>query len=250
LSKPNPDSVSDLIAKQVKVYKTKEGDTLKSIAQNFGITQNTIIWANKLSSSQIKPGWDLLILPTDGIIVTANSNTTLPDIARKYNSNVDTIISYNGMANAEAFDEGQIIIIPGGTITPPPAAKPKPKKPRDGKVKPEGVVKPEDVDYGTGHAFPWGYCTWYVATKVHIPFGGNAKVWLKNAQSMGIPTGKIPVPGAVVVTNESQYGHVAYVQSVDEDSFTVSEMNYVKFGKVSTRTISKSSRNIKGFIYP
>ncbi len=247
--KPNPDSISGLIAKQIKVYETKSGDTLKSIAANFGLSTNTIIWANKLPGTQIKPGWQLLIPPTDGIIVTANSNTTLPDLAKKYKVSLETIIAYNGLADAEAFEEGQIIILPGG-IMPQPAPKPTPRNTNDGKVKPEGVIKPKIVNNGTGHIFPWGYCTWYVATKVHIPFGGNAKLWLKNAQGFGIQTGKVPVPGAVVVTNESKYGHVAFIESVSENSFVVSEMNYEKFGKINKRTISKTSKAIKGYIYP
>jgi surface antigen len=53
------------------------------------------------------------------------------------------------------------------------------------------------------------------------------------------------------VTNESRkYGHVALVVSVDDDGFTVSEMNYEHFGRVDTRFIPSGSRFVKGFIYP
>ncbi len=250
---PNPDSVQSLIAKQVKIYQTQNGDSLKSIAKNFGISEQTIIWANKLTGSSVKAGWQLIILPTDGVVVKADSNTTIPDIAKKYGVSMEKIIAYNALDGAEDIEAGQLVIVPGGIMPTPPAAKPKPKPPvrsNDGKVKPNGVVKPDVVDNGTGHAFPWGYCTWYVATRVHVPWGGNAKAWLANAKAYGSVVTRTPEPGTIVVTTESRFGHVAYVESVDDDGFTVSEMNYKQFGKTDTRWISKNSPVIRGFIHP
>lgn len=247
---PNPDSVSSLIAKQVKIYQTQSGDTLPNVAKNFGISQQTIMWANKLTSSAIKPGWQLLILPTDGVLIKADSNTTLPDIAKKYGVTMEKIIAYNALDGAEDIEAGQIVIVPGGIMPAPPVVKKAPVKRNDGKVKPEGVQKPQVVDNGTGHTFPWGYCTWYVATKVHVPWGGNAKAWLTNAKAYGAVVSKTPSVGTIMVSTESRFGHVAYVESVDDNGFTVSEMNYVKFGKTNTRWISKNSPVIRGFINP
>ena len=44
---------------------------------------------------------------------------------------------------------------------------------------------------------------------------------------------------------------MAYVEGVSGDSFTVSEMNYVGWDRVSSRTISNSSPgpNFLGFVY-
>ncbi len=222
-----------------------------SIARENGINEQTIIWANKLPSSSIKPGWFLIILPTDGILYKATSNDTLPDLAKKYSGSLDTIISYNGLANAEDIDSGQLIIIPGGKMPAPPKPKVVPKSNNSGKVKPGGVSQPTVVDNGTGHLFPWGYCTWYVATRVHVPWGGNAKNWLANAKAYGAIITNKATPGAIVVTTDNRrWGHVAYVESVDEDGFTVSEMNYEKFGRVNTRWIPNNSKIIRGFILP
>lgn len=247
--KPNPDSIGMLIKKQIKVYTTQPGDTLRSIAQENGITVQTLVDANKLAAgTAVKPGWDLVILPTDGVLYTANANDTLPDIAKKFSGNLETIISYNGLGGAEDIEAGQVIIVPGGHMPLPPA---KPKVTNDGKIKAKGVSRPENVDNGTGHIFPWGYCTWYVASQVHVPWGGNAKNWLANAQSYGATTTKEPSVGAIVVTTDNtRYGHVALVVGVDEDGFTVNEMNYEKFGKVNSRWISKNSRTVRGFIIP
>lgn len=250
--KPNPDSIGMLIEKQVKIYETKSGDTLKSIATAHGITVQTLIDANKIAAgTAIKPGWQLIILPIDGVIYTATPNDTLPDVAKKFSGNIETIISYNGLGGAEDIEGGQIIIVPGGHM-PLPVVKPVvPKVTNDGKIKPKGVTTPANVDNGTGHIFPWGYCTWYVASQVHVPWGGNAKNWLANARGYGAVVTNEPTVGAIVVTNDdARYGHVALVMSVDANGFTVNEMNYEKFGKVSSRWISKTSKSIKGFILP
>jgi surface antigen len=97
--------------------------------------------------------------------------------------------------------------------------------------------------------FPWGYCTWWVAHKRYIPWRGNAWQWYGNAIAYGRPVGKTPVVGAVMVTWESRIGHVAYVESVNGNTFTVSEMNYRGYGIQSTRTITTSSVPLIGFIY-
>lgn len=249
LVQPNADTLESLVAKQIKIYKTQSGDTLGKIAEQNNISKKTIMWANNLTSETIKPGWYLIILPTDGVLHKATSNNTLPDLEKKYGGNLETIISYNGLENAEDIDEGQLIIIPGGKI--PEAPKPLAQKRDPSKVKPEGVAKPKVINNGTGHIFPWGYCTWYVATKVHVPWGGNAKNWLANAKAYGAVISNEPAVGAIVVTKDQpRYGHVAYIESVDVNGITVSEMNYKQFGKVNTRWISKKSSTIRGYIYP
>jgi len=173
--KPNPDSINSLIAKQIKIYETKQGDTLKSISAENGISQQTIIWTNKLSGTSIKSGWQLIILPTDGVLHIADSNDTLPDVAKKYSVDMDKIISYNLLDNAEDIEPGQVIIVPGGTITAPPAPKPLPKPTTKPGTKEPTPTKPSRVNNGTGHIFPWGYCTWYVASRIHVPWGGMPK---------------------------------------------------------------------------
>ncbi|MDE2311542.1 MAG: LysM peptidoglycan-binding domain-containing protein [Patescibacteria group bacterium] len=250
--KPNPDSVQGLVAKQIKIYQTQPGDTLKSVAAEFGISIQTIKWANNLPNDTIKPGWQLIILPTDGVLVKADSNTTLPDIAAKYKVPLDTIISYNLLDGPEDIDNGQLIIVPGGVMPEPPKPKPAPKpaKPKSSGSTGDEYTPPAQEDVGTGHLFPWGYCTWYVASRIHVPWGGNAKNWIANARAYGAVVNKEPAVGAIVVTNENRrFGHVAIVEQVEDGRFLVSEMNYAHFGRVDQRWISVGSSVIRGFIY-
>ncbi len=107
-----------------------------------------------------------------------------------------------------------------------------------------------------GGSGPWpnhfffGQCTWYVANHVYVPWYGNAIEWWANARPY-YPEGQAPRVGAIMVTRESGYGHVALVVAVNADgSWTVSEMNYVAWGVVDQRTIRPGQVPVVGFIYP
>lgn len=98
--------------------------------------------------------------------------------------------------------------------------------------------------------FAFGYCTWYVATKRNVPWFGNAIDWWPNARSYGYAEGQKPVVGAIMVTRESSWGHVAYVESVNADgSWTVSEMNYKAWNVVDIRIVRPGRTPVVGFIY-
>lgn len=76
-----------------------------------------------------------------------------------------------------------------------------------------------------------GQCTWYAygrALKVtgkKMPLG-NAAMWIQNAKAMGYATGSQPSKNAVVVLAGNNFGHVAFVESWDGTSITISEGNY------------------------
>jgi surface antigen/LysM repeat protein len=261
ITKVDTGSAHTLVLEQVKVYVTQPGDTLQSIAQKYGITTETIVWANNLPSNTIAPGWDLLILPTSGVLYKVTANDTLPDLASYFNADINQIISYNNLSDESDVNTGDILIIPGGTVPAPkvaPVAKsPEGAKPKPAKVKltvggkvyyepaPPGI---QDLP-GAEHQFPWGQCTYYVAEVRHVTWGGNARSWLTNAAAAGAKVGRTPIPGAIMVSSESRYGHVAVVDTVSGDSFTVTEMNYKGLGIIDTRTISLGDGYVRGFIY-
>lgn len=112
-------------------------------------------------------------------------------------------------------------------------------------------VERQDVSLSyNNNSYYYGYCTWYVATKRNIPNSwGNAGQWFGSAQASGYATGYEPAPGAIIVTAESGWGHVGYVESVNADTITISEMNYAGWGIVNTREISKTNPVITGYIY-
>ena len=101
--------------------------------------------------------------------------------------------------------------------------------------------------------FPWGQCTWYVASLRDVTWGGDAWEWLLAAAALGEHEGIIPRVGAIVVfgpgNGYSPLGHVAYVEAVVKTtSFIVDEANAYGLGIVDQRLIS-SLTDVEGFIY-
>lgn len=249
----------------VSIYTVEDGDTISSIAFEHKITINTILWANDLADvNSIKPGDQIFILPVAGLSYTVKSGDSIEDIAKKFSADKERILAFNSLPANGQLTLGEQIIIPDG------------RKEEEKKANPlsslaQGVTRrqyttQQDSDFaenigssgksifsgnaGAGHRFPYGYCTWYVAQKRYVPWGGNAGTWLYNAKANGYSTGKAPKTGAIIVTTENRYyGHVALVEKVSDDSITVSEMNYNAWGKVNRRTLPTNSRSIKGYIY-
>lgn len=241
----------------VKTYTVQSGDTLAGIARNFNITLNTLLWSNDLDPGEsVNPGDKVFILPVSGVRHKIADGDTPESLAKKFQADVNNLLAFNSITPGVPLEVGTEIIIPGGREETPVrtttiALQPRTyADPNASASAPSSLGKPTDRKPGAGHRFPYGYCTWYVATKRYVPWGGNAGTWLYNSRAMGYKTGKEPVKGSIMVTTESPYyGHVAYVESVGKDTFTVSEMNYVGFAKKSTRTVKKGSRFIKGFVY-
>jgi len=112
-------------AGQISVYIVREGDALSEIASMFGVSINTILWANDLKkASSIKEGDELIILPVSGLQYTVRKGDTLKSIAKKYSGDADDIASYNGIEGDAELIAGEDIIIPGGELASAPAASP------------------------------------------------------------------------------------------------------------------------------
>ncbi len=233
----------------VTIYKVKPGDTVSSIASAHHITVNTILWANALDNpDSIMPGDKIFILPVSGLSYTVKSGDSLDSIAKKYKAKKSEIIAFNSLPANGEIKKGENIIIPDGQKKVPTKT---PSFHLATRVytsfTPHGKIVKGKA--GSGHRFPYGYCTWYVAQKRYIPWSGNAGTWLYHAKSAGYATGRKPRVGSIMVSTTSWWGHVAYVEKVKNGMITISEMNYRAWGKVDRRTISYHSRSIIGFIY-
>ncbi len=242
----------------VTLYTIEDGDTLSGIAEKHKITVNTILWANDIENlDEIRPGDQIFILPVAGLKYVVQDGDTIEDIAKKYHGNMDRIIAFNDLPANGRLEVGNEIIIPDGYKEVPKPKEDTSLLDRRQYATEEGGATTDisgwrtpDGKAGAGHKFPYGYCTWYVAQNRYVPWGGNAGTWLYNAKALGYKTGKTPRVGSIVVTTDNRYyGHVALVEKVSNGEITVSEMNYVRWGKTNKRTISTSSRSIKGYIY-
>lgn len=113
LNKSNP--LSDALPNRdgLITYKIQKGDNLAKIAANFGISLNTILWANKsLSSNLLKVGQEIVILPVSGVLYDVQSGDTLNSIAEKYSVDVNKVISYNIGLSPSKLESRETIIIP------------------------------------------------------------------------------------------------------------------------------------------
>jgi len=232
-------------------YVVQEGDVPSTIAAAHGISTATLLWANKLSDgSLIRPGDELTILPVSGVVHRVKDGDNIGSIAKQYEATEEDIIAFNDLPADGLINIGDQLVVPDGVMPAPP--------------KPKTTYVASSYSYvsgpGTGisRAFPYGQCTWYVAQKRYVPWNGHAKSWLANAQAMGYPvcwgSQCQPQAGAIVsLTGGSWlsrlYGHVAYVESVQNGWFTISEMNHVGWAIKSVRTVSTGSGAIAGFIY-
>jgi len=100
---------------EIQEYIIEEGDTLGSIAEKFGISLETILWANNLSyNSVIKPGQKLIILPVSGILHIIREGDTLSEVAELYQADINQIIEINELSDPGNIYTGDILIVPGG----------------------------------------------------------------------------------------------------------------------------------------
>jgi len=186
----------------------------------------------------IRPGDKLIILPTSGISYEVKRGDTLANITKKYKGNTEETLAFNGLPADGSIKSGQKLIIVDG------------KKAFNSYRQPATQLASyyKGPYSGKSHSFPSGQCTWYVAQKRYIPWGGNAKDWLYNAKRYGFQTGSEPAHGSIIVTKESWYGHVAYVEAVSGNNVTISEMS-MGHGIRHIRTLSKNDWRIRGYIY-
>ncbi len=148
------------------IYTIEDGDTVAGIAARFNISDNTVLWANGLSSRNIlKVGDHLTILPTTGVQHTVSDGNTLSWIAQHYDVSSRSIIEYNTLPNDGAdLHIGQKLMIPDGVITPASTPRIAPR----GEVAslepaPEGVTSPDSgflwptTSRHISQGFKWGH---------------------------------------------------------------------------------------------
>ncbi|MDR0650346.1 MAG: LysM peptidoglycan-binding domain-containing protein [Candidatus Peribacteria bacterium] len=186
-------------------YIVQEGDTLETIASEFGTTVSTLRKINAISS--IKPGQKIIVTDEeDGIIYTVRETQNIKVFANKYGLNLSDLMTLNYITDdTEMLQKGQEIFInlteekanaiPGFIDKGQPDLSPQIVRP-----KPTVVAKPASSTSSSTttsssssssssstaktlskvqsrwtftanitNGFARGYCTWYVATQMkHI----------------------------------------------------------------------------------
>lgn len=103
----------------VMEYTVVAGDTLYGIAKKYGLSAETIMFANGLEKNPdlLRLGQKLIILPVDGILHTVVQKDTVDQIAKAYKVKPEAIVSYD-LNHLDAKNPqiaiGQRLIVPGG----------------------------------------------------------------------------------------------------------------------------------------
>lgn len=209
LAKPQIVTTAEKSKYDIIHYTTQAGDTIDSLSTKFGVSTDSIKWSNNISSNTLTAGLKLAIPPVNGIVYTVKSGDTPASLASKYRADESQIISLND-AEINGLTKGEQIIIPNGRIVPVVTYY--------GTYTASSVLSSFTASYG-GNGYAYGWCTWYVATRVAVPSNwGNANTWDDYARLSGWTVSSRPVPGAIAQTDGMSYlGHVAYVEAVSPD---------------------------------
>ncbi len=111
---------------EVLTYKVTGGDTLSTIADKYGVSADTIKWANSMSeSAAIQPGTDLKIPPVTGVVYQVKSGDTVASVAKAYSADAQTIVDFpfNYVDDTLALTPGQTLYVPNGAVPAPVAPK-------------------------------------------------------------------------------------------------------------------------------
>lgn len=162
------------------LYVVQPGDTLSAVAQAFGLSQKTLIWANESLVQQqdlLSVGQQLVILPMDGALHRVAEGDTLQSVAEKYRVSPDDIARYPG--NVLEADQrlvvGALLVVPNAYLPDPPARVVPTAVPARPVVQQAKVAEPAP---GTG-ALIWplsglitqGYSGYHPAIDIHTKAG-------------------------------------------------------------------------------
>lgn len=102
----------------MEIYTVKQGDTIASIAQSYGITQEELLNVNQITNAEnLVVGQDLIILiPEIRHIVTEGE--TLDSIAREYNTSVSAILRNNPTISSYNLPLGTTLVITYRDVNP------------------------------------------------------------------------------------------------------------------------------------
>ncbi|WP_105985787.1 LysM peptidoglycan-binding domain-containing protein [Staphylococcus chromogenes] len=245
-------------------HTVQSGESIWSIAQQYGVSVDQLTQDNNLSNHIIFPGQVLTIGSSNennsqnstapqlsqGQTHTVRAGESLDIIAAQYGVTAQDIMNANQL-NGYLIFPNQTLTIPGGsggnstTISGSPSGTTTPDS---------GYTSPT---FNHQNLYDWGQCTWHVFNKRAeagqpiSTYWWNADHWAANAAADGYTVDHNPTVGSIMQNYEGPVGHVAYVEQVNPDgSILISEMNYnTPPGTPDYRTIPASIASSYNYIH-
>ncbi len=150
--KTNPADTQNFVRQGLTTYTVTSGDNCSSIASSFGISIDTIRTENKIGEECIlKPGQELIILPTTGITHALTESDTLEGLLKKYKVTEDDFLDANNIESFEDLALGTEVVIPmdNPTSTAPTKVASKFVKDESNKVALTKFTAPADLEIGS-----------------------------------------------------------------------------------------------------
>lgn len=227
-------------------YKVKKGDTVKSLAEKFGISAETIRLSNNIAGNDLTVGMDLLISPVDGVIYRVKDGDTPNSVASKFRADAQDVIAFNDVELTRKLKAGSLIVVPDGREV----------QPRDTFTVSRGLNPGASLSFsfdGSGNGYAFGWCTYYAAARSGAPDGwGNASTWAYYAGlTPGWTVSSIPKKGAIAQTNANHVGIVEDVRVVNgQYQIKYSDMNGIAgFNRVGYSGWVSSQSPFQNYIY-
>ncbi len=106
----SPDKREKLI---VREHIVKKGETLSHIAQQYGVSIDTICGSSNLKSYHLINVGQVLRIPNkEGILHKMDKGKSLVDIAKKYKVSLEKIVTQNDLKNPDFIAPGRMIFVP------------------------------------------------------------------------------------------------------------------------------------------
>jgi LysM repeat protein len=100
---------------RVEKYQVAPGDTLNAVAEQFGVSAETLLWANPLPDPDHLPaGRELTVPPISGVLHTVSHGDSVALLAERYGATVPAVIAANGLEEPYALDVGARVLVPDG----------------------------------------------------------------------------------------------------------------------------------------
>ena len=98
-------------------HTVEEGETVRMLAERFGISPETIMAANGLRNPDLlQVGQDLLILPSDGVLYTLRKGESIQRVAERFGVEAQAILDANDLGpDPDVVQPGTRLMVPGAT---------------------------------------------------------------------------------------------------------------------------------------
>jgi murein DD-endopeptidase MepM/ murein hydrolase activator NlpD len=194
--------ISSTVSYTISEYTVQPGDALFSIAKQYNIKPETLLWANSDilgdSPDSLRVGQVLKVPPVDGVYYQVQEGDTLASIADKFSANLDDIVNWPGNnfdLTSETVKPGDYIMVVGGHrefvqwIIPTVARGASGTSNIGGSTCPAGPVGSGAFIWPTGNHYLSGNDYWSGHLGIDIAAGLGAPVWAADAGVVTIAQG-------------------------------------------------------------